>query len=82
MKVLCAEVNSTSNYNLISEIANGCGILYDTARLLVARTIDSVEKAQAQKNQEKPKTQAKYKQREYTDDEFDALFEDLKNIEL
>ena len=47
-----------------------------------SKGIDSVEKAQAQKNQDKPKTQAKYKQREYTDDEFDALFEDLKNIEL
>ena len=47
-----------------------------------SKGIDSVEKAQTQKNQEKPKTQAKYKQREYTDDEFDALFEDLKNIEL
>lgn len=47
-----------------------------------SKGVDSVEKAQQQKPQDKTKTQAKYKQREYTDDEFDALFEDLKNIEL
>ena len=47
-----------------------------------ANGIDSVQKAQQHKQTQKPKTQAKYKQREYTDEEFDALFEDLKNVEL
>ncbi len=45
MKVLFEKDNFVYDENLILSISNECGILKDTARLLIHRNIDSVEKA-------------------------------------
>lgn len=45
MKVLFEKDNFVYDENLILSISNECGILKDTARLLIHRNIDTVEKA-------------------------------------
>ena len=45
MRIVCGKTPDERESLAISEIAFGCGILYDTARLLYCRGIDTVEKA-------------------------------------
>lgn len=47
MRVIYSAVPSERDERIIKDISNRCGILYDTARLLFTRNIDTVEKAQA-----------------------------------
>ena len=45
MKIIYAEQPSKENLSVIERIANACGILEDTARLLFLRGVDTIEKA-------------------------------------